>query len=705
MLPATRFGPYEIIRRLGKSMNDVYLARDTREDRQAALKLIKSGPDAVSRLILESERRGAEIQQRLRSLDPRVIEIYDFGDLDGYFYVAMQYVEGRNLAEVLQGDGRMSAFRAAHIAMEICGQLAKFHGFQPGDGTTTSVVHGDIKPSNIHLGLNETVRLLDFGIAKALRPNHDFTFHNFGSPSYCSPERLGRSLVDQQADLWAVGVTLYEMVAGAPPYQAEDTRKLERLIQSRRPPRALPASCPPVLKAVITKALAPDAGRRYLSAAAFGADLQAFLEGRGSAAENEQRSPWKPNPTRESARVFKPRRAAPARKTLRIAARAASALAYVLAGMLLFIATSYFARYWTASRQLRAHLDYAHRPLAEIDADWSYYQDLIRQFGFLGRYSPVDRLRPPLRAAYEQAGAQVLAAYESGSDANLRHFDWRKAEICLTRAMDLGASDRETHARLSLARGYTALERAAQRGNAHDRFLEAAHDLPQWPDPHLALARIELLDSQPDRALAEFHSAERLGCRLGSREIAQQAEAYRMRGFDELQAGDSTAARGDFDAAHKLNGAIRIPDIPPPDAAPRAHHKRARRGASFSLQRRTSVRRAEGLEARRVMTRSIAASAEPGSPREQAGNRWTEAGSLRAAAGNPWAEAGGPREQPGNRWTEPGSPREQAGNRWTEAGSPRERAGSPRAACNPRAGSPQSLGGCPRRHAAACATA
>ena len=94
-------------------MNDVYLARDTRGDRQAALKLIKSGPDAVSQLVLEAERRGAAIQQGLRTLDPRVIEVYDYGDLDGYFFVAMQYVEGRNLAEALKHDGRMSAFRAA----------------------------------------------------------------------------------------------------------------------------------------------------------------------------------------------------------------------------------------------------------------------------------------------------------------------------------------------------------------------------------------------------------------------------------------------------------------------------------------------------------------------------------------------------------------------------------------------------------------
>ncbi|HVN02827.1 MAG TPA: serine/threonine-protein kinase, partial [Bryobacteraceae bacterium] len=334
MQPATRFGPYEIIRRLGKSMNDVYLALDTRSNQQAALKLIKSGPDAVSRLVMESERRGAAIQQSLRALDPRVIEVYDYGDLDGYFFVAMQYVEGRNLSEVLARDGRLGPERAARIALEICIQLDKFHTFRPGDGAAAVVVHGDIKPSNIHLGPNETVRLLDFGIAKTLRPDRDSTIHQFGSPSYCSPERLGRSAVDAQADLWAVGATLYEMLAGAPPYQAENTRKLERLIQSRRPPRALPASCPAAIKAIASKSLAPDAARRYPSAAAFAHDLQAFLDGAETVAEKEKRGSWKPNPTLESGRASnepKARRRLP-RRFRRAAIRFVASLACILTG-------------------------------------------------------------------------------------------------------------------------------------------------------------------------------------------------------------------------------------------------------------------------------------------------------------------------------------------------------------------------------------
>src|SRR6202020_3248374 len=108
----------------------------------------------------------------------------------------------------------------------------------------------DIKTSNIQIGANDEVRLLDFGIAKALTFTHSRTHLGLGSPSYGSPERLNRGQVDRHADLWAVGVTLYEMLAGSPPYQARDTRKLEELIQSRRPPPALPPDCPPQMHAI-----------------------------------------------------------------------------------------------------------------------------------------------------------------------------------------------------------------------------------------------------------------------------------------------------------------------------------------------------------------------------------------------------------------------------------------------------------------------
>ena len=111
----TRIGKYEIIRRLGKSMSEVYLATDTVANRKVALKLVPLAGEPPTQLIVEAERRGAAIQQELFHLDPRVVEIYEYGDLDGWFFVAMQFVEGRTVADVLAaGPCRRSLPRRRH---------------------------------------------------------------------------------------------------------------------------------------------------------------------------------------------------------------------------------------------------------------------------------------------------------------------------------------------------------------------------------------------------------------------------------------------------------------------------------------------------------------------------------------------------------------------------------------------------------------
>ncbi len=396
MTAPTRVGRYEIVRRIGKSMTDVYLATDIVEQRQVALKLVPTGGDAVNRLILEAERRGAAIQKELQAVDPRMVQVYDYGEQEGFFYVAMQYVEGRNLAEVLRAERMIDPARAATIALELCEQLGKFHSAQ------AAVVHGDIKPSNIHIGQHDTVRLLDFGIAKTLRADCDATVHNFGSPGYCSPERLARSEVDQQSDLWAVGATLYEMLAGAPPYQAENTRKLEALIRSKRPPRALPPAVPRALRMIAGKALAPNPAQRYGSARSFQADLQAFLEHRPARAEQERRG----SATIEAVLRKATQTVAKAKRSLRVA----GAVGWFSAGMVLWIGGSYG---WQAL-QARPVID-PPKPPAPL---------------------------PNLALLYRAEGERILTTAP---------VDWRKAELLLQRAVELGNTDAHTLAQLALA--------------------------------------------------------------------------------------------------------------------------------------------------------------------------------------------------------------------------------------------------------------
>ncbi|HYW43121.1 MAG TPA: serine/threonine-protein kinase [Bryobacteraceae bacterium] len=515
MTSPTRIGHYEIVRRLGKGMTDVYLAIDTVNNRKAAIKLIKTGADMATQLIVEAERRGAALQKDLHLLDRRVVEIYDFGDRDGYFFVAMEYVAGRNLAEVLRSDRAIDPVRAATIALEICEQLAKFHACQ------LAVVHGDIKPSNIHLGPADTVRLLDFGIAKALRADGDATSHHFGSPGYCSPERLNRSEVDQQSDLWAVGATLYEMLSGVPPYQAESTRKLESLIRSRRTPRALGPNCPRALRAVVTKALAPNPEQRYGSASELQADLQAFLERKPTIAEMERRRAWNANSTIEAARAC----LRMATRTVRKASaqlRLTGAVGWFAVGMALWIAGAAGWQLWQARRVAAASTT------ASTAASTAPSTAPV-----------ISAPEQGLPVLYTAVAERILESYRKSTDSSLHDFDWQKAEVCLERTVDLGGADDRVLGELALSRGYATLERlsggqysdraaAHQRLYAIDQFRTAAQKMPQSPDPHLALARMYVYWlPNANQALAEFAAAEKLGAVLGRRELDQQAHAYR----------------------------------------------------------------------------------------------------------------------------------------------------------------------------------
>jgi hypothetical protein len=484
----------------------------------------------------------------------------------------MQFVEGRNLAEVLSTERIVEPHRAASIALEICEQLAKFHC------GATAVVHGDIKPSNVHIGWNDTVRLLDFGIAKTLRANGDATLHQFGSPGYCSPERLTRSVVDQQSDLWAVGATLYEMLAGAPPFQAENTTRLERLIRSRRPPRALPPGCPPALRAIVTKALAPHPGRRYPSARDFEADLRAFLERRPTVAETERRSVWSPNATIEAAREVLRKVTRTARRArrrlgmLKALVRLAGPAAWFAAGMALWIGGTLGYEAWQARGS---------KPPIPAGA-------------MAKAIEPPKIVETP--QIYIAAADRILDSCRTGSDPSLHDFDWRKAEVCLQRAVELGAGDASTQGKLALSRGYGSLERlngepyddpaaAKLRRQARDQFEIAAQKMPQDPAPHLALARVYVYSlPNVEKAMAEFAAAQLLGAPMGRREIEQEADAYRIRAemgaanSPQLAWQDAQTARSlyqriaGFDrSGEHLRGLDRL------QAAARARLKRSRR--------------------------------------------------------------------------------------------------------------------------------
>ena len=587
MVQIETFGKYCIVRKLGRSMTDVYLADDPTLDRRVVLKIIEHSRDEFTRLAIEAEKRGAGIQKQLHEIDSRILEIFDFGEQDGCFFVAMEYFPGKTLAEILQWERRLDSARAVKFAAEICSQLKTLHAFLSDlNGRRTAVVHGDIKPSNIQIGTGDEVKLLDFGIAKVITSTHNLTRHNLGSPSYCSPERLSRAQVDPSVDLWAVGVTLYEMISGAPPYQAQDTRKLENLIQSRRPPRALPEGCPADLKAIVAKALASELDRRYQTAEVFEADLRAFLEARPTRAARERAPAWNANatvergPDRDSTTEKRKQRVAPLHSEVRHAARrsdrtnlAIALLGGILAGLLLFMPFSYWYRLRTAAAPIHLRKDYAHEPASVLSSDWSLFQDLRRRYPLGLQFPPENSLASTLRLNLAAAAENIIDNFRNSSDTRLSDFDWSKARVCLVHALEIDPADPKLRGELALCDGYLNLIRNAKPPKASlsiDDFRQAQSFLPRSADPHLALARVYVYAFHNiGEASAEFHEAEQLGYRLGPREAEQQGDGYLYRAQEELARARRVApsereeidkwlqlARDDIERARSLYGPI-----------------------------------------------------------------------------------------------------------------------------------------------------
>ncbi len=563
-----KFGKYDIVRKLSRSMTDVYLARETEGGRAVVLKLIEESHDEYTRVVIEAERRGAQLQKKLHALDGRILEVYEYGDQENCFFVALEYFEGHTLGELLAKDRRLEPRRAVRYAAEVCSQLRTLHSFVSDvNGRMTAVVHGDVKPSNIQVGLREDLKLLDFGIAKMITATHNLTRHNLGSPSYCSPERLSSGQVDVHSDLWALGVTLFEMLSGSPPYQAQETRLLENLIQSRRPPRALPDDIPAALRSVMAKSLAGDINHRYHSADEFEKDLRAFLDQRAPLATN-QSARWDANATIDkklppAANFGKPTTAVkvmpPAAKPTKVSLKADAPslprvivktrrwelgnlaiahLAGILAGLFMLMPVAYYWRLETATAPLREARDYAHDSQATLASDWSLYKTLKQRNSMLGMFSPVMWAEHSLHSNLVSAGDNILDGYRSSSDTRLSDFDWSRARLCLRYALQIEPSDTKTKGKLALAEGYLNLVQNPKPPKASlsiDNFRQAASYLPKSPDPHLGLARLYVYAFRNiGEAMPEFQQAEKLGYQLGPRETTQEADGFLFRSEWEL---------------------------------------------------------------------------------------------------------------------------------------------------------------------------
>lgn len=281
---AGQVGRFEIRDFLGRgAIGDVLLAWDPQEERLVALKVVrvsKSDPE-----MLLAEKNGLALQAQLARVAPQVAAVYEEGQDGDFFWVAMEYVAGADLAEVL-ARGPLPEGRAVEIALELVTMLEECHNFsaEVSGRRIYGIVHGDIKPENIRLqhveGDGDRVRVLDFGIAKHLSQTRRFTVNLFGSLPYTPPERLERGVVDRHSDLWAVGVVLAAMVSGRRPFPGNTAEELEQAVRRGVPPLPLPPGTSEGLAYIVQRSLAFEVSRRYPTAAEMRADLEALRDGR-----------------------------------------------------------------------------------------------------------------------------------------------------------------------------------------------------------------------------------------------------------------------------------------------------------------------------------------------------------------------------------------------------------------------------------------
>ncbi len=271
---------YEIHRRLARGgMAQVYLARDRSLDRPVAVKELVA-EFATDPSFVERFRREAQAAANLSH--PNVVGVYDWGAQDGTYFIVMEYVDGPSLSRVLRSDGPFHPRRAAEIAAEVASGLGFAH--------SRGVVHRDVKPGNVLLTRSGQSKVTDFGIARALSSSdEDLTQAGsvMGTATYFSPEQAQGLPVDPRSDLYSLGVVLYELVAGRPPFTGDSPLAIayKHVQDAPPPPSTIMSGLPEGLEAIIMKLLAKRPDDRYASAEDLRADLGRYLAGETTVAE------------------------------------------------------------------------------------------------------------------------------------------------------------------------------------------------------------------------------------------------------------------------------------------------------------------------------------------------------------------------------------------------------------------------------------
>ncbi|HET9577309.1 MAG TPA: serine/threonine-protein kinase [Usitatibacter sp.] len=271
MATPQRFGRYRVVSELGQgAMGVVYRAEDPELGRIVAIKTI-----GLSGTAQEQDVHQARFRQEARAAGavshPAIVTIYDVGREGDLAFIAMEYVEGRELRQLIR-EGALTPARSLEIAALVADGLAFAH--------ERGVIHRDIKPGNIMVLPDGRVKIMDFGIAH-LQESDVKTQSGvlLGSPQYMSPEQVAGQALDGRADIFSLGVVLYEMLTGVKPFDAADLTQLLFWVVNlpHKPPSERNASLPPVIDYIIARALKKNAHERYATAAEFARDLRDCL--------------------------------------------------------------------------------------------------------------------------------------------------------------------------------------------------------------------------------------------------------------------------------------------------------------------------------------------------------------------------------------------------------------------------------------------
>jgi serine/threonine-protein kinase len=266
----SQLGRYEILGEIGRgAMGVVYRARDPELDRVVAIKTIDIALEESEKAQYEARFR-QEARAAAGLNHPNIVTVHDIGRSGDIAFMAMEYIEGAELRALLEPGKPLAPAQAIAIAAQIAEGLAYAHGH--------GVVHRDVKPRNIMVLPQGLIKITDFGIARmrsAAAQTQAGTL--MGSPRYMSPEQVSGQRADHRSDLFSLGIVLYEMLAGAPPFAGENVTALMYQIVHVAPPApsAIAPAVPDVLDVIVAKLLAKPVEDRYQSAAELARDLRA----------------------------------------------------------------------------------------------------------------------------------------------------------------------------------------------------------------------------------------------------------------------------------------------------------------------------------------------------------------------------------------------------------------------------------------------